>query len=71
MSMQLMLQRLRGWLGDEDGAITVDWVVLSAAVIGLAIAAVATTKDGVSEIGDVIRSASSLLGDADPSGNQN
>jgi Flp pilus assembly pilin Flp len=30
-----MLHRLVNFLNDEDGAVTVDWVVLSAAVIGL------------------------------------
>ena len=30
-----MLHRLVNFLTDEDGAVTVDWVVLSAAVIGL------------------------------------
>ena len=30
---------------DEDGAVTVDWVVLTAAVVGLAIAAWTTIED--------------------------
>ena len=30
-------QKLRAWRRCEDGAVTVDWVVLSAAVISLAI----------------------------------
>ena len=31
---------------DEDGAVTVDWVVLTAAVVGLAVAAYGTISDG-------------------------
>ena len=31
----------------EDGAVTVDWVVLTAAVVGLGIAALAAVKDGM------------------------
>ena len=31
---------------EEDGAVTVDWVVLTAAVVGLAVAALAAVKTG-------------------------
>ncbi|MEP1536747.1 MAG: hypothetical protein ABJQ34_05575 [Paracoccaceae bacterium] len=31
---------------DEDGAVTVDWVVLTAAVVGLAVAAYSAIQDG-------------------------
>ena len=31
----------------EDGAVTVDWVVLTAAVVGLGIAALAAVKGGM------------------------
>ncbi len=34
-----MLNFLKTFHKDEDGAVTVDWVVLTAAVVGLAIAA--------------------------------
>lgn len=40
-------QRLRD---DERGAITVDWVVLTGAVVGLGIAAVATITTGVDPV---------------------
>jgi hypothetical protein len=30
-----MERRLKNWVVQEDGAVTVDWVVLSAAVIGI------------------------------------
>lgn len=31
---------------DEDGAVTVDWVVLTGAIIGLSLAVIATISDG-------------------------
>ena len=35
---------------DEDGAVTVDWVVLTAAVVGLAAAAYSSIEDGAEEL---------------------
>ena len=34
-----MFNFIKNFRNDEDGAVTVDWVVLTAAVVGLAIAA--------------------------------
>ena len=34
-----MMKFVKNFRNDEDGAVTVDWVVLTAAVVGLAIAA--------------------------------
>ena len=34
-----MIKFIKNFRNDEDGAVTVDWVVLTAAVVGLAIAA--------------------------------
>ena len=34
-----MMNFIKNFRKDEDGAVTVDWVVLTAAVVGLAIAA--------------------------------
>jgi Flp pilus assembly pilin Flp len=39
---------------DEDGAVTVDWVVLTSAVVGLAIAVLATVSNGTKAIGETI-----------------
>lgn len=33
-----MLNFIKNFRADEDGAVTVDWVVLTAAIVGLAIA---------------------------------
>ncbi|WP_435230154.1 Flp family type IVb pilin [Pseudopelagicola sp. nBUS_20] len=34
-----MIKFIKNFRNDEDGAVTVDWVILTAAVVGLAIAA--------------------------------
>ena len=41
-----MINFLKTFRKDEDGAVTVDWVVLTAAVVGLAIAAYSSIQDG-------------------------
>ena len=38
----------------KDGAVTVDWVVLTAAIVGLGIAVISTVAGGASEIGSNI-----------------
>jgi len=42
---------------DEDGAVTVDWVVLTAAIVGLGIAVISTVAGGVGDLGDDIAAA--------------
>jgi hypothetical protein len=37
---------------DEDGAVTVDWVVLTAGVVGLAVGVIAILGDGPVNIGN-------------------
>ena len=40
---------------DEDGAVTVDWVVLTAAIVGLGIAVLASVRGGVQDLsGDIV-----------------
>ncbi|MBE1292150.1 MAG: hypothetical protein GY767_11680 [Shimia sp.] len=39
-----MLKALKNFRKDEAGAVTVDWVVLTAAVVGLAVAAFAAIE---------------------------
>ena len=39
-----MFDLIKRFRKDEDGAVTVDWVVLTAAVVGLAIAAYSTIE---------------------------
>jgi hypothetical protein len=35
---------------EEDGAVTVDWVVLTAAVVGLGVAALAAVRGGTEQL---------------------
>ncbi|MBR9653032.1 Flp family type IVb pilin [Thalassovita aquimarina] len=42
-----MINFIKTFRKDEDGAVTVDWVVLTAAVVGLGIAAVTTVSGGI------------------------
>jgi Flp pilus assembly pilin Flp len=41
-----MFKFIKNFHKNEAGAVTVDWVVLTAAVVGLAVAAYASIKDG-------------------------
>ncbi len=50
-----MIKFIKNFRKDEDGAVTVDWVVLTAAVVGLGIAGVATVSDGVANLADDIQ----------------
>ena len=54
-----MMKFIKNFRKDEDGAVTVDWVVLTAAVVGLAIAAYQSIEDGATALTD---STSSFLG---------
>ncbi|MBU2889035.1 Flp family type IVb pilin [Celeribacter halophilus] len=42
---------------DEDGAVTVDWVVLTAAIVGLGVAVLTTVSGGVQSLGGKISSS--------------
>jgi len=45
-----MMNLLKKFRRDEDGAVTVDWVVLTAAIVGLGIAILATVSNGVGDL---------------------
>jgi Flp pilus assembly pilin Flp len=47
-----MLETIRSFRKNDDGAVTVDWVVLTAAVVGLAIASFASIQTGGKAVGD-------------------
>jgi Flp pilus assembly pilin Flp len=49
-----MLKLKNKFRDDEDGAVTVDWVVLTAAIVGLGIAVLASVRDGVETLGEAI-----------------
>ena len=51
-----MTNMIKNFAADESGAVTVDWVVLTAAIVGLGLAVMTVVKDGTSvltyKIGD-------------------
>ncbi|MEJ6479606.1 MAG: hypothetical protein QNL92_13105 [Octadecabacter sp.] len=49
-----MLNFIKNFRADEDGAVTVDWVVLTAAIVGLGIAVMSTVGNGTTALGDKI-----------------
>ena len=44
------------FMRDEDGAVTVDWVVLTAAIVGLGIAVLTSVSGGTTGLADKISS---------------
>ncbi|MBU2865573.1 Flp family type IVb pilin [Pacificibacter marinus] len=46
----------KNFQADEDGAVTVDWVVLTSAIVGLGVAVLATVATGTKKIGSTISS---------------
>ncbi len=50
-----MIKFIKKFRKEEEGAVTVDWVVLTAAIVGLGVAAVATVSDGVDTLADSIK----------------
>jgi hypothetical protein len=57
-----MTEFITTWLWNEDGAITVDWVVLTAAVVSLGVAAVAGTRGGVDALAKKIDNDVAVIG---------
>lgn len=50
-----MLRKSRSFATDEDGAVTVDWVVLTAGAIVLSVAAMIGMKGSMTSVGDAVR----------------
>jgi len=42
-----LFEMIKTFHAEEDGAVTVDWVVLTAAIVGLGIAVVTTVSNGL------------------------
>ncbi|TYB82969.1 Flp family type IVb pilin [Maritimibacter fusiformis] len=51
-----MMNLINNFRRDEDGAVTVDWVVLTAAIVGLGIAILTTVQTGTQTLADNISS---------------
>ncbi|MCH2096687.1 MAG: hypothetical protein MK160_16495 [Rhodobacteraceae bacterium] len=56
------MKRLTRYFVHQDGAVTTDWVVLTGALIGLAIALVAVFGDKTQNVGDLVATMLSGLG---------
>lgn len=51
-----LFNTIRSFRKREDGAVTVDWVVLTAAIVGLGIATLAVVRGGVADLSGKIDS---------------
>ncbi|WP_368187049.1 hypothetical protein [Aestuariibius sp. HNIBRBA575] len=51
-----MLNFIKNFRQDEDGAVTVDWVVLTAAIVGLGIAVLTSVGNGTTALGSKVSS---------------
>jgi len=49
-----MMKFIKKFRKEEEGAVTVDWVVLTAAVVGLGVAGVSTVSGGVNTLANTI-----------------
>jgi Flp pilus assembly pilin Flp len=58
-----MIKFFKNFRKDENGAVTVDWVVLTAAVVGLAVAAALSIETGAN---DLTSKTETFLGAQDP-----
>ena len=56
-----MTKLFKNFRNDEEGAVTVDWVVLTAAIVGLGIAVLTAVSGGVNQLGTRIASELSTL----------
>lgn len=52
-----LIETFKNFASNESGAVTVDWVVLTAAIVGLGIAVVASVSGGVRDLGSSISTA--------------
>lgn len=46
-----MMNFIKNFRAEEDGAVTVDWVVLTAAIVGLGIVAITAVNGGIQSLG--------------------
>ena len=60
-----MMNFFKNFRKSEAGAVTVDWVVLTAAVVGLAVAAYTSIETGASNLTD---QTNTFMGKQDPNG---
>ena len=49
-----LLNIFKTFKNDEAGAVTVDWVVLTAAIVGLGMVVLGTVGDGIETLGETV-----------------
>ena len=49
-----MFAQFKNFAANESGAVTVDWVVLTAAIVGLGLAVMAVVSGGIEDLSDDI-----------------
>jgi Flp pilus assembly pilin Flp len=52
-----MFSTFKNFANDEAGAVTVDWVVLTAAIVGLGLAVIASVRTGTSDLATDIQTS--------------
>jgi Flp pilus assembly pilin Flp len=61
-----MINNINTFINDESGAVTVDWVVLAAALVGLGLAVMSVVSGGIENLSTDI---GQTLADTDPLAN--
>lgn len=57
-----MMNMIKNFRADESGAVTVDWVVLTAAIVGLGVAAIGFVSKGINNLGSQVQTELSQTG---------
>ena len=52
-----LFANLKSFAANESGAVTVDWVVLTAAIVGLGIAVIASVRNGTASLATDIQNS--------------
>jgi Flp pilus assembly pilin Flp len=52
-----LFANIKNFAADESGAVTVDWVVLTAAIVGLGIAVIASVRTGTTDLATDIQTS--------------
>lgn len=62
-----MLNSINTFINDESGAVTVDWVVLTAALVGLGLAVMSVVSGGIENLsGDIGQTLANTAPGANP-----
>jgi Flp pilus assembly pilin Flp len=64
--------KFTSFVSDESGAVTVDWVVLTAAIVGLGLAVISVVSGGIEDLsGDISNSLTATNPNDNPFDNAN